>query len=675
MIFRFCIVTAVFLALYFPQRAGAKTGEPGITTYSAAFFHDQQPVNAADMVRLLPGFRIQNGDRGVRGYSGSAGNILVDGQRPSSKEESPEAILTRIPAGAVDHIDLIHGGAAGYDMQGYGLLVNVVRSTKVSLRGRVVVQQAYSHSGYAMPRLEGEVDWLGDGRSVNLAGTYYNAIDNGLGYGRRDLIDPDGKARQRAGYAYPRLGEGGQLSTEYRQALAGGQFTLDGLVKQDFWHADIVERVYFPAAATLPTKDRWRQRSGEVLAYYEHALGGGQQIRILASHHSTGKISRNISISPTTDDLTIDKSDIRESILRAVYRRRDGALSLNAGAEGAINIQNSHNSLYSGGMAVTLPAANVQVEEKRGEGFLVGTWRASPAVTAELEMRYETSVLKQSGDSNLTRPLSYAKPRFQTIWRPAPGQELRFVVERLAGQLNFDDFVSSANLVNANVEAGNRDLVPDRTTRIALTWERRFWQRGSLIVTAQRDDVTALVDHVPIFDNGAVLDATGNIGDGQRDQLQANLTMPLDPLCLAGVTVQAEGNLRESDVTDPATGRSRRFSGEVPLNGWISLTHDIPSLHVRWGMQANSRDTARYYMANELDYYITPSRLSAFVEYQPRPQWTVRLFGERIGQLPSQRERTVYDGLRSASAISYVEQRSLNTGMMLGINIQHTFED
>ena len=111
------------------------------------------------------------------------------------------------------------------------------------------------------------------------------------------------------------------------------------------------------------------------------------------------------------------------------------------------------------------------------------------------------------------------------------------------------------------------------------------------------------------------------------------------------------------------------------MNGWISLTHDIPSQQLRWGMQLNSRGISRYYEANEFDRYLSPSSLSAFVEYRPRSQWTIRVFGERMGQIPSQRERTIYDGLRGASPVSYVEQRSLNTGMMLGINIQHTFED
>jgi len=374
--------------------------------------------------------------------------------------------------------------------------------------------------------------------------------------------------------------------------------------------------------------------------------------------------------------VTADRAGSRESILRGVYRRQDGEISLNAGAEGAINILNSRNSLVTNGVPVGLPAANVRVEEQRGEGFVAGTWRATPTLTAEVEMRYETSVLSQSGDTNLSKPLSYAKPRLQTTWRPYPGDELRFSVERRIGQLNFDDFVSSADLLNNNVEAGNRNLEPDRTTRIELTWQRRFWQRGSLTVTAQRDDVAALIDHIPVFNtDGSVYDANGNIGNGQRDRLQANLTMPLDPLCMAGFTVQAAGNLNHSEVTDPATGQPRPFSGNQPFDGWVSLTKDMPKQRLRLGMTVASPSDYPYYKANEFERDRYPARLSAFVEYRPRPQWTVRLFGERLTQAPTLRDRTIYDGLRGATAIAYVEDRALNTGMMLGINVQHTFQD
>ena len=673
---RLRLSTALMLVLWAAPAALAETGEPGITNFTAAFFSQLQPVNAAEMVRQVPGFQIRNGDLGVRGYSGSAGNILIDGQRPTSKEESPEALLERIPAEAVDHIELVRSGAEGFDMQGYALLVNVVRSTKVSLRGRVEVQNAHSHSGYSAPRAEAQINWLGDTSSVNLSTTLYQAIDNGLGYGRRDQIAEDGTPIKLAQYAYPRLGEGGQASIEYRQELPAGSLTLNGVGKQSFWHADINEIVSHPAPLVQPAKDRERRRTAEAQARYETDLSDNETLQILASHRSNEKLSRSASFSPGSVSLSTTRAGSRESILHADYRRQDGDVSLNAGVEGSINILNSRNGLETNGVPVALPSANVRVEEQRGEGFLVGTWRATPTITAEAEMRYETSVLSQSGDANLTKPLSYAKPRIQASWRPIPGNELRFSVERQVGQLNFDDFVSSANLLNNNVEAGNRDLEPDRKVRFELTWERRFWKRGSLTLTAQRDDVTALIDHVPIIgSNGSVLDANGNIGNGQRDRLRANLTMPLDPLCLGGFTVRAAGTLNHSEVVDPATGQMRPFSGQQPFDGWVSVTQDMPKQRLRWGMTMASQSNYRTFKANEFERSRYPARLSAFVEYRPKPQWTVRLFGERLTQVPSVRERTIYSGLRGASTVAYVEQRALNTGMMLGVNIQHTFEE
>ena len=56
---------------------GQSTDAAGTTVYDGAFFARSQPSSAYDMVLLLPGFRLQEGDSEVRGYSGSAGNVLM----------------------------------------------------------------------------------------------------------------------------------------------------------------------------------------------------------------------------------------------------------------------------------------------------------------------------------------------------------------------------------------------------------------------------------------------------------------------------------------------------------------------------------------------------------------------------------------------------------------------
>ena len=55
----------------------------GVTRFETGYFSRSQPATAYYMVVLLPGLRLIEGDVDLRGYSGSGGNILIDGQRPA----------------------------------------------------------------------------------------------------------------------------------------------------------------------------------------------------------------------------------------------------------------------------------------------------------------------------------------------------------------------------------------------------------------------------------------------------------------------------------------------------------------------------------------------------------------------------------------------------------------
>src|SRR4051794_26927061 len=72
----------------------------GMIAYPAAFFAEAQPNTAFDMIDRLPGFTFDSGDE-VRGFGGAAGNVLIDGERPTSKSDNLENILRRVPAAQV----------------------------------------------------------------------------------------------------------------------------------------------------------------------------------------------------------------------------------------------------------------------------------------------------------------------------------------------------------------------------------------------------------------------------------------------------------------------------------------------------------------------------------------------------------------------------------------------
>src|SRR3954468_6710729 len=110
--YRLLTVACLWLGLCAPALAQDQT-----QTYAPEFFAAAQPATAMDMIARLPGFAFDGGD-GSRGFSGNSGNVLIDGQRPTSKTDNLSSVLSRIVAADVARIEVIHGSAPGIDMQG-----------------------------------------------------------------------------------------------------------------------------------------------------------------------------------------------------------------------------------------------------------------------------------------------------------------------------------------------------------------------------------------------------------------------------------------------------------------------------------------------------------------------------------------------------------------------------
>jgi outer membrane receptor protein involved in Fe transport len=644
----------------------------GATHYPAAYFQENQPATAYDMVQLLPGFRLQSGDSGIRGFSGTVGNVLIDGQLPTSKEESVDQVLQRISASTVERIELIRGAA---DMHGYAILANVVRIRSASLKGRAEAEGTITHFGTTGNRLALNLTRQAAQSVLDVSASYGRSINNMYGFGARGRFLPDGTPVRLAAYDYPALTNHAELSANYRRPLWGGNLGIGGVLKQQREYSNVSERIYFPAAAQTAGLESDRARNGEARAEYQHPLGDLGQLQLFAVHRQEEQDEISQTMSAVSTDRSRSRYNQREDVGRLAWQMQDGALKLESGVEGTINVLNSHSTLTLNGVPVALPAANLRVEEDRAELFATGTWRFSPVLVTELGTRYETSVLKQSGDSSLTKDLSFLKPRFLTTWDPMPGHQLRFLAERQVGQLNFRNFASSTSLNSNVVNAGNKNLEPDRSWILSLTWERHFWDRAALVLEARQEHVSHVVDHVPVFSGTQVFDAVGNIGNGRRDTIQGNLILPLDAVGMDGVTVKADATLLDSRVRDPATGVIRPISGDQPFGTHVDVTYDLPEHNLRLG--GNFHDHAQTkqaeYRIDEISSSFHQVKLGAFIEHKPAPAWTVRLYGNELAQTASFRDRQIYGGQRGAAPLTLIERRSLNNGAMFGLRIQHEF--
>src|SRR3954467_3411422 len=142
---------ALLMACLFVSPALAQPGQ-GISAYPSSFFADARPATAYDMVNRLPGFSLDTGTgTSVRGFAGTAGNVLVDGARPTAKNDDLQSILQRIPATSVERIELIRGSAPGIDMQGQSVVANVVRKKEDSSQTIINANLTYSGAGQWAP--------------------------------------------------------------------------------------------------------------------------------------------------------------------------------------------------------------------------------------------------------------------------------------------------------------------------------------------------------------------------------------------------------------------------------------------------------------------------------------------------------------------------------------------
>jgi len=455
MIKTFSLLAAAASILAGPALGATATAD----TYPAAFFASSQPSSAFDMIGRLPGFSFDGGDREVRGFSGAAGNVLIDGKRPSSKQESLGTVLRRIPAGAVQRIELIRAGAAGIDMQGQALVANVVRLPSARAQGRLEAGLETSRRGGAAPSLAVEYSRKSPDRLIELSASAAREVEDEAGEGPLLRFSPSGELERAARYDENEAVDIVEAATGYERPLAGGKFRGDLSVRRERAVADILEAATFPELARGVVTETEALTEGEAAMQYDRALGSWQA-ELSGLHHQARLRSRDVEVEDNETSVSIRRSIARESIVRGVMRREGPTLGLDVGGEAALNVLDSASRLSENGVAIVLPSATVRVEERRAEVFATMTWRPSPTLALEFGSRFEVSELSHAGDAQLTKSFAYTKPHALLTWSPTERDRVRLELARRVGQLDFEDFVSSASLTSDTVTAGNPDLVP-----------------------------------------------------------------------------------------------------------------------------------------------------------------------------------------------------------------------
>jgi hypothetical protein len=114
------------------QGAAGRRGPEGRAGLQPRLLRRPAPEHGPGHGRPGAGLHDPTTAAGSRGFEGAVGNILINNNRPASKNDAGSDVLERTPADQVDRIELIRGGAPGIDMQGYAVVVNVILKTAAS---------------------------------------------------------------------------------------------------------------------------------------------------------------------------------------------------------------------------------------------------------------------------------------------------------------------------------------------------------------------------------------------------------------------------------------------------------------------------------------------------------------------------------------------------------------
>jgi len=640
------------------EAEAAETGA-GVTSYVPAFFLDSNPANARDMVGRLPGFIFNGGNSSTRGFAGSAGNVLIDGAGASTKSVSLNEVLQRIPVSNVARIDVIRGGAPGIDMQGFPVVANVIRKTAETTGGALQVTPGVNQLGNYNVTGRAELSHRTDNFSFDgSVGFDSNAFGgNGSGgnaYGTQARYDRLGALRDSGDYLAPGYENNysGNGVAEYRHDWLG-TFRVNGSANAG---KEALDTTYYAVdtggVMTLrASPTRGRSSGYEFGADYDGEFDGYRGT-LLGLYRRSFPISSSRNTSTGTESGS--KSPNGETIARATLRKQVTPwLTLQSGAEGALNFRDTKSFLTIGGVAQLLPNSNVRVEERRAEFSGTANIAFWPEFRAELGMKYETSVISQIGDTNRKRAFTFGKPRAIFTYDILEGTQLRLRAERRVGQLDFGSFAASNDAVLGTVTAGNANLEPERAWDYEGSIEQHFWGKGAITLSYLQSSVEKINDRIVVITPTAIFDAPGNIGDGTRNAVSLDATVPFDRLGLNDFRVTLDFTWRWSELVDPVTGVRRGASGENTFNGNFSLIQDVPAWNSSIGVTGLVQPRTTTYLLRELriEQTLIPRNV-IYWSWQVLPDFQLRLTAENPLRRERVRERILFTSTRAVADLS-----------------------
>lgn len=599
------------------------------SNYPAQFFEQYQPQSAYSMIKRLPGFSFDGGDN-ARGFGGNAGNVLIDGARPTSKSGGLSGALKRIPAKQVDRIEIIRGGVSAGDAAGQSIVANVIKRTDIT-SGTYALKFRRAPHGDLQPNVEAAINTnIGEWASVF-------DIDMGFGPGYRDAIinnyDATGTLITSARETREDLGRFSFANGQMLRNFDAGKLTLNGRIGADKWKNNQNQDIYNNKLADDTLADSqleliqskrfemvefgidWVAKFGD---WKWHSLGLGQ-IETDKFSSDSDTIENN---SITDFDIYSEDSYQSEYILRNTYGYSGSdKLKPEFGLEVANNYLRKSSEYILNGISEDLDNANVKVTEVRAELFASFVYTYSDTFSIDGGLTAEFSEIEVIGDDINKQEFNFIKPRISATYKF--NETTTFVVEaqKVIEQLNFNDFAASSSTVDGRSVSGNSNLQPEQSNELSASLDWNYSEKGSFKINAfhhWRDDV---LEEIEISSGGQGL---GNAGSAKVWGFETDISIPLDEILDNGL-LEVSYDYVDSEHHDSIIQRNRNISNYDPIDFSVKLRQDLVEHKIAWGINYYHDSENIDYLVDEIENFEGHKRTTAFIESTHLDDYKVQL--------------------------------------------------
>ena len=678
------------------------SADQSTVVYPAAYFSGFYPVSANDMLNRIPGINLAlRGGSSGRGLGAGEGEVLINGQRTTGKNNEGRAQLNRITAGQVDYIEIIRGTSENVDIRSGGQVVNVVLLDDAS-RSSTTIEAITRRAR------NGTFD---PGGQISVAGARSN-----IDYIFNFEADPGYRYWDSDEFTYDRDGnligtekqEVNRDETEYSGNVNLGfnmdksVFKVNGLFEEQGDSPTDRERVISDfSSETIRVQDDQQnttRKNWEVGGDYEYEAGPDSRFRVLFivnDRNSTyDRVRYDVANEKLEPNLFLDRiTRDRERIVRTSFTRNlSETQGIELGAEGAQTIRDSDLKMglntpgepdpsYGNLVPVSIDNSKSTVKEIRYEPFTIHNWQINDRMSLESRLLYETSTIEQRGDVSRKRSFSFVKPRIDYRYNLTQSFQIRLEIERDISQLSFSDFSASvdSNDEEKNTFGGNPEIVQEKLWRYDLNLEYRLPNDlgvfNSEFYYRDAEDHIDRIDVSPSPDN--LLSARGNIGDGKWYGVNFDISAKLDPLKIRNALFTTRLRIRDSEFTDPFLGVKRRREGNGRWGLNMGFRHDITSRRLTYGINysndSNDGEGRKQFDIDDIEERINQPSMSAYIEKRAFGNLTFRFESRNLTENQWCRRRTRFDGHIRDGQVREIEDYCSRSGIQLALRVRATF--